>query len=61
MFEDCVDNSVVSYVEIMQGIHRGAKSMNFGSWCTHDKNIFCQEREGCSNCCIALRDGAPVI
>lgn len=23
---------------------------NFGDWCLHDANLFCQEREGCANC-----------
>ncbi len=60
MFEDCVGNAVVSYIEIKFGARMETRAGNFGSWCTHDKKIFCQEREGCSNCYIALRDGASV-
>lgn len=22
----------------------------FGGWCVYDRNVFCQEREGCDNC-----------
>jgi hypothetical protein len=25
-------------------------SPKFGDWCTYDRNVFCQEREGCNNC-----------
>jgi hypothetical protein len=59
MYEDCVDNTV-SYIEIKFGVNTEMRAVNFGSWCIYDKKTFCQEREGCSNCCIALRDGAPV-
>ncbi|WP_128859933.1 hypothetical protein [Methanocella paludicola] len=59
MFE--VDNAVVAYVEVRRAIPGVVKEGNFGSWCIHEKNVFCQEREGCSNCCIALRDGAQMI
>ncbi|WP_158308869.1 hypothetical protein [Methanocella arvoryzae] len=24
----------------------------YGSWCPHKQTLFCQNREGCSDCCI---------
>ncbi len=55
-----VDNAVVAYIEVRRAIPGVAKEGNFGGWCIHDKKTFCQEREGCSNCCIALRNGARI-
>lgn len=25
----------------------------YGSWCPHQQSMFCQNREGCSDCCIS--------
>lgn len=55
MYGDCLDDALLSYIEIKSGVNTGSRTGNFGNWCIFDKEVFCQEREGCRNCMIALR------
>lgn len=52
MYEDCLDNALLSYLEVNIAIDPQIRTGNFGNWCIFDKNIFCQEREGCLNCMV---------
>jgi hypothetical protein len=53
MGEDSIDNAISVYFEVK--FNAGQEEGNFGYWCLHDNTLFCQEREGCANCMIALK------